>query len=136
MPTDSSLDVRQVIPRERHPLVFRTFETLKPDEDFILIADHDPSNPFNAVRASLPETSFIILQAPAHLSIGEASQSWGQTPTKSSRMAGLTFVLPEQVAVPKSREAFGDDGKPKDAAQQASVENLGARLTQVLQKLT
>jgi uncharacterized protein (DUF2249 family) len=42
MPTDSSLDVRQVVPRERHPLVFSTFEVLKAGEGFILIADHDP----------------------------------------------------------------------------------------------
>jgi uncharacterized protein (DUF2249 family) len=42
MPIDSSLDVRQVVPRERHTLVFRTFKVLKPGEGFILIADHDP----------------------------------------------------------------------------------------------
>lgn len=42
MATDSSLDVRQVAPRERHPLVFSTFEALVPGEGFILIADHDP----------------------------------------------------------------------------------------------
>jgi len=42
MPADSSLDVRQVVPRERHPLVFNTFDGLKPGEGFILIADHDP----------------------------------------------------------------------------------------------
>ena len=29
MPTDSSLDVRQVVPRERHPLVFSTFEVTR-----------------------------------------------------------------------------------------------------------
>jgi NAD(P)H-dependent FMN reductase len=44
------------------------------------------------------------------------------------------IVLPEQVAVPRAHEAF-DEGKLKDAAQQASIENLGVRLTQVLQKL-
>jgi uncharacterized protein (DUF2249 family) len=42
MPTDSSLDVRQIVPRERHPLVFGTYEALKPGEGFVLIADHDP----------------------------------------------------------------------------------------------
>lgn len=36
------LDVREVIPRERHPLIFRTFDNLKPGESFILINDHDP----------------------------------------------------------------------------------------------
>jgi uncharacterized protein (DUF2249 family) len=42
MPTDSSLDVRQIVPRERHPIVLSTFESLKRGEGFILIADHDP----------------------------------------------------------------------------------------------
>lgn len=37
MSTDSSLDVRHVSPRERHLLVFSTFESLKPGEGFILI---------------------------------------------------------------------------------------------------
>jgi Uncharacterized conserved protein (DUF2249) len=32
MPTDSSLDVRQVVPRERHQLVLGAFESLKPGE--------------------------------------------------------------------------------------------------------
>lgn len=36
------LDVRNISPRERHPLIFRTFEALKPGESFILVNDHDP----------------------------------------------------------------------------------------------
>jgi len=36
------LDVREVIPRDRHPLIFRTFDNLKSGESFILINDHDP----------------------------------------------------------------------------------------------
>ncbi|MFN3422052.1 MAG: DUF2249 domain-containing protein [Armatimonadota bacterium] len=36
------LDVRTVPPRERHPLIFQTFEALKPGESFILVNDHDP----------------------------------------------------------------------------------------------
>jgi len=41
MPTDSSLDVRRVVPSERRPLVFSTLKALKPGEGFTLIADHD-----------------------------------------------------------------------------------------------
>jgi hypothetical protein len=33
------------------------------------VAGHDPSDPFNPERASLPETTFIILEAPAHPAI-------------------------------------------------------------------
>ncbi len=36
------LDVREIVPRERHPLIFKTFDDLKEGESFILINDHDP----------------------------------------------------------------------------------------------
>ena len=36
------LDVRNIPPRDRHPLIFQTFEALKPGESFILVNDHDP----------------------------------------------------------------------------------------------
>ncbi len=37
-----TLDVRTVAPRERHPLIFHTFEQLTPAEAFVLVNDHDP----------------------------------------------------------------------------------------------
>ncbi len=36
------LDVRNLPPRERHPLIFQTFEALRSGESFILVNDHDP----------------------------------------------------------------------------------------------
>lgn len=36
------VDVRLVVPAQRHPLVFGTFERLKPGESFVLVNDHDP----------------------------------------------------------------------------------------------
>lgn len=36
------LDVRKIIPRERHPLIFGTFDGLGSGECFILVNDHDP----------------------------------------------------------------------------------------------
>lgn len=36
------VDVRQIPPPQRHPLIFRTFESLQPGEFFILVNDHDP----------------------------------------------------------------------------------------------
>jgi uncharacterized protein (DUF2249 family) len=39
---DRALDVRNVVPRERHSRIFDTFMGLKPDEAFILVNDHDP----------------------------------------------------------------------------------------------
>lgn len=36
------LDVRKIQPRERHPLIFQTFDELAPGESFELLNDHDP----------------------------------------------------------------------------------------------
>jgi uncharacterized protein (DUF2249 family) len=36
------LDVRVIPPREKHPTIFHTFDTLQPGEKFILVNDHDP----------------------------------------------------------------------------------------------
>lgn len=38
----TTLDVREIPPVQRHPLIFQTFEALKPGEAFVLINDHDP----------------------------------------------------------------------------------------------
>jgi chromate reductase, NAD(P)H dehydrogenase (quinone) len=45
------------------------------------------------------------------------------------------LVLPDQVAISKSHEAFNGDGSMKDAKQQASIEHLGQALTHVIAKL-
>jgi len=37
-----TVDVREVVPKERHPLIFKTFQELKPGECFELVNDHDP----------------------------------------------------------------------------------------------
>lgn len=36
------LDVRRLIPMERHRQIFETYEKLKPGESFVLVNDHDP----------------------------------------------------------------------------------------------
>lgn len=36
------LDVREMAPKERHPMIFDTFKGLEPGESFILINDHAP----------------------------------------------------------------------------------------------
>ena len=38
-----TIDVRTIIPRERHPLIFNTFEALAPGEFLLLVNDHDPA---------------------------------------------------------------------------------------------
>jgi uncharacterized protein (DUF2249 family) len=36
------LDVTTIAPRERHPLIFSTFDALPSGEAFVLVNDHDP----------------------------------------------------------------------------------------------
>lgn len=36
------LDVREMVPKERHPMIFNTFKGLNPGESFILVNDHEP----------------------------------------------------------------------------------------------
>jgi uncharacterized protein (DUF2249 family) len=38
----TQIDVRTVLPRDRHPMIFSTFDNLNPGESFELINDHAP----------------------------------------------------------------------------------------------
>ncbi len=39
---ETILDVREMLPKERHPKIFGAFKSLQPGEYFILVNDHDP----------------------------------------------------------------------------------------------
>ncbi|MEO8394047.1 MAG: DUF2249 domain-containing protein [Chloroflexota bacterium] len=45
------IDVRPIPPRERHPLIFQTFEALQTGELFQLVNDHDPKPLFYQFKA-------------------------------------------------------------------------------------
>jgi hypothetical protein len=60
------------------------------------VASHRLSTPFDNVRASVPDTSFIILQAPDHIPVSEDLRSWGQVRTKSAHFDGIRLELPAQ----------------------------------------
>ena len=45
------------------------------------------------------------------------------------------IVLPTQVAISKASDAFGEDGRLKDAAQHSAIEGLGRELAEFLAKL-
>lgn len=49
-----TLDVREITPRERHPLIFRTFEGLQPGQSFRLVNDHDPKPLYYQLMAEHP----------------------------------------------------------------------------------
>ncbi len=42
MTVTTTIDVRNTPPPQRHPLIFRTWESLRPGEAFVLVNDHDP----------------------------------------------------------------------------------------------
>ncbi len=48
------IDVRDVAPRERHPLLFNTFHALQPNENFELVNDHDPKPLYYQFNAEHP----------------------------------------------------------------------------------
>ena len=49
-----TLDVREVAPRDRHPLIFGTFDRLAPGESFVLVNDHDPRPLYYQFQAEQP----------------------------------------------------------------------------------
>lgn len=50
----NQIDVREIVPRERHPLIFRTFDDLSTGESFELINDHDPKPLYYQFQAERP----------------------------------------------------------------------------------
>lgn len=48
------LDVRTVPPRERHPLIFATFDRLAAGEALVLVNDHDPKPLYYQFMAERP----------------------------------------------------------------------------------
>lgn len=57
-----TLDVREIAPRERHPLIFATFDGLEPGGAFELVNDHDPKPlyyQFQAERAGAVSWEYL-----------------------------------------------------------------------------
>lgn len=57
------------------------------------LANYDPANPFDEKRASLPKTAFVLLQAPALLTIGERPWSTGVLSTDEPYAGGISLRL-------------------------------------------
>ncbi len=51
--SETELDVRQIPPPQRHPLIFGTFEALAPGQAFVLVNDHDPKPLYYQFQAEL-----------------------------------------------------------------------------------
>ena len=57
MPTTrlpNQIDVREIAPRERHPLIFSTFHGLGLSETMELVNDHDPKPLYHQLQAQEP----------------------------------------------------------------------------------
>lgn len=59
MPTEfaTTIDVREIMPRERHPLIFSRFNALRPGQSLQLVNDHDP-RPLHGQFESLASGQF------------------------------------------------------------------------------
>lgn len=49
------LDVRPIIPREKHPTIFKTFDSLSNGETLQLVNDHDPKPLYYQLTAERPD---------------------------------------------------------------------------------
>ena len=50
------LDVRAIPPRDKHPTIFHTFDTLASGQSLVLVNDHDPKPLRYQLMAERPET--------------------------------------------------------------------------------
>lgn len=52
--TIHTIDVREIPPRDRHPLIFSTWEALDPGTAFEIVNDHDPKPLYYQFQAEHP----------------------------------------------------------------------------------
>ena len=50
------LDVRVIPPRDKHPTIFRTFDTLASGQSLLLVNDHDPKPLRYQLMAERPDS--------------------------------------------------------------------------------
>jgi NAD(P)H-dependent FMN reductase len=135
--------------QEGMPANAQTFKNLLISHQGLLIASPEYNSSLTAVLknaidwASRPAPDEPPLAAFA----GKAAVIMSASPGALGGLRGLVhlrsilgnikvLVLPDQVAVPKSYEAFNSDGNLKDPKQQESIEKLGESLANILFKLS
>lgn len=50
-----TIDVRNIAPRDRHPLIFQTFDALEEGESFELVNDHNPKPLYYQILHERPD---------------------------------------------------------------------------------
>lgn len=88
----NTIDVRQIPPRERHPLIFGRFHALQPGETLELVNDHDPRPLYYQLQAQSPGTfTWTYLQSGPevwHVSIGKTKATSMPAAAESSCCSG------------------------------------------------
>lgn len=51
--SEAVIDVRTIVPRERHPKIFGAYRDLPPGGSFLLVNDHDPKPLYYQFQAEL-----------------------------------------------------------------------------------
>ena len=51
---ETTIDVRELPPKDKHPTIFDTFGDLAPGETFVIINDHDPKPLYHEFQAERP----------------------------------------------------------------------------------
>ncbi len=75
--TSKVIDVREIVPPQRHPLIFQAYHDLAPGESFDLVNDHDPKPLYYQFHAEFGDefTWDYLEQGPARwrVRIGKAA---------------------------------------------------------------
>lgn len=116
--------------------------------DGLLISSAEYNSSISAVLKNVID--WVSRSAPGETSLagfkGKVASLMSASPGALGGLRGLVhlrsilgnigvIVLPEQVAIVKSHEAFDADGGLKDPKQQAAVEQLGSNLAAIIAKL-
>lgn len=81
----TTIDVRQIPPRDRHPFIFSSFEALAPGQNLQLVNDHDPKPLHTQFEDRCPgsfERTYLEIGPELwRVQIGKAADAAAQIPT-------------------------------------------------------
>jgi NAD(P)H-dependent FMN reductase len=141
---DEDLEQAEGLP----PNAKRLKELLKSHQGFLISSPEYNSMPSGALKNALDWASRAEPgEAPLACFKGKVCVLMSASPGALGGMRALpvlrnmllniqVLVLPEQLGLMKAHEAFDESGRLRDPKQQASAEALGARLVDVLRRLS
>lgn len=116
--TPGELDVREIAPRQRHELIFATFDRLTPGQAFVLINDRDPKPLYYQFQAEQPGKVFWQY-------LEEGPDVWR---VRIRRLHDLTTtpILELMLAYPQVKEVLDGFGLDTCCGSHMSVEEAAA----------